>query len=144
MLDELTAADLYEILRNPNNPIITSKKRDFRAYGIDIRFEDQALRLLAEQAALEKTGARGLVSVIERVLIQFEKRLPSTEIKEFVVTPEVVAQAPEELESLLANPGAEVKERFQTAASPGAGDPEGIHLAPGKRAGGPLSSAPDR
>ena len=94
VLEELTAADLYDILHNPNNPIITSKKRDFWAYGIDIKFEDEALRLLADQAAQEKTGARGLVSVIERVLIQFEKRLPSTDIKELVVTPEVVQPAP--------------------------------------------------
>ena len=90
VLEELTANDLYEILQNPNNPIITSKKRGFRAYGIDITFEDQALRKLAEQAALEKTGARGLVSVIERVLIQFEKRLPSTQVENLVVTPELV------------------------------------------------------
>ena len=90
VLEELTAQDLYDILANPNNPIITSKKRDFRAYGIDIKFEDEALKLLADKAALEKTGARGIVSVIERVLIQFEKRLPTTEIKELVVTPEVV------------------------------------------------------
>ena len=98
VLEELTASDLYDILHNPNNPIITSKKRDFWAYGINIKFEDEALRLLAEQAAQERTGARGLVSVIERVLIEFEKRLPSTEIKEFVVTPEVVRQPQEELE----------------------------------------------
>ncbi|OGP72742.1 MAG: ATPase, partial [Deltaproteobacteria bacterium RBG_13_58_19] len=104
ILDELTADDLYEILINPNNPIITSKKRDFRAYGIDIKFEDEALRLLAEQAAQEKTGARGLVSVIERVLIQFEKRLPSTDIKELVVTPAVVQHAREELAKHLAHP----------------------------------------
>ncbi len=104
VLDELTAQDLYEILRNPNNPIITSKKRDFRAYGINIRFEDQALKLLADMAAVEKTGARGLVSVIERVLIQFEKRLPSTEIQELVVTPEVVQHPQEELARLLAQP----------------------------------------
>ena len=90
VLDELTADDLYDILQNPNNPIITSKKRDFRAYGIDITFEDEALKMLAAQAAIEKTGARGLVSVIERVLIQFEKRLPSTEVKHVVVTPELV------------------------------------------------------
>jgi ATP-dependent Clp protease ATP-binding subunit ClpX len=43
--------------------------------------------MLADRAAQEKTGARGLVSVIERVLIQFEKRLPSTDIRELVVTP---------------------------------------------------------
>ncbi|MGO8763038.1 MAG: AAA family ATPase [Desulfobaccales bacterium] len=104
VLDELTADDLYDILQNPNNPIITSKKRDFRAYGIDITFEDEALKMLAAQAAIEKTGARGLVSVIERVLIQFEKRLPSTEVKHVVVTPELVQYPGEELERLLAHP----------------------------------------
>ena len=105
VLQELTADDLYEILLNPNNPIITSKRRDFAAYGIDIKFEDEALRLVAERGAQERTGARGLVSVIERVLIQFEKRLPSTDIRELVVTPEMVTQPQEELDRLLADPG---------------------------------------
>ncbi|HEX9882572.1 MAG TPA: AAA family ATPase, partial [Desulfobaccales bacterium] len=117
VLDELTADDLYEILRNPNNPIITSKKRDFLAYGIDVKFEDAALRKLADRAALEKTGARGLVSVIERVLIQYEKRLPSTGIKELVVTPEVVTHSQEELQKLLAQPDSpDFKARFREAS----------------------------
>jgi ATP-dependent Clp protease ATP-binding subunit ClpX len=117
VLEELTATDLYDILQNPNNPIITSKKRDFRAYGIDITFEDEALRILAEKAALEKTGARGLVSVIERALIQFEKRLPSTQVKELVVTPELVENPDAELERLLANPeDPDLKTRFNQAA----------------------------
>jgi len=117
VLHELSADDLYEILVNPNNPIITSKKRDFAAYGVDIKFEDEALRLLAERAAAEKTGARGLVSVIERVLIQFEKRLPSTTITELVVTPEVVTQAEEELARLLTDPEDPARrERFRQAS----------------------------
>jgi ATP-dependent Clp protease ATP-binding subunit ClpX len=117
ILDELTADDLYEILINPNNPIINSKKRDFRAYGIDIKFEDKALRLLADQAAQQKTGARGLVSVIERVLIQFEKRLPSTNLIEFVVTPEVVEHPEEELRRLLDHPDdPELHGRFEQAS----------------------------
>mgnify|MGYP005849382447 FL=1 len=116
VLHELSADDLYEILLNPNNPIITSKRRDFGAYGIDIKFEDKALRLLAERAALEKTGARGLVSVIERVLINFEKRLPSTDIRELVVTPEMVTQPQEELDRLLQHPDDPARlERFQQA-----------------------------
>jgi endopeptidase Clp ATP-binding regulatory subunit ClpX len=116
VLEELTATDLYDILQNPNNPIITSKKRDFRAYGIDITFEDEALKILAEQAALEKTGARGLVSVIERALIQFEKRLPSTHVKEVVVTPELVENPDAELERLLANPeDPDLKTKFRQA-----------------------------
>ena len=116
VLQELTADDLYEILLNPNNPIITSKRRDFAAYGIDIKFEDEALRLVAERGAQERTGARGLVSVIERVLIQFEKRLPSTDIRELVVTPEMVTQPQAELDRLLADPGdPSRRERFAQA-----------------------------
>ena len=116
VLEELSADDLYEILLNPNNPIITSKRRDFAAYGIDIKFEDDALRLLADRAAQEKTGARGLVSVIERVLIQFEKRLPSTDIRELVVTPEMVTQAQEELDRLLSHPDDPAqRERYERA-----------------------------
>lgn len=118
VLEELTADDLYEILKNPNNPIIISKKRDFRAYGIEIKFEDEALRLLAVRAAQERTGARGLVSVIEKALIQFEKRLPSTDIKEFLVTPEVVENPEKELARLLAEPdNPELQARFEAAAA---------------------------
>jgi endopeptidase Clp ATP-binding regulatory subunit ClpX len=118
VLEELTADDLYEILKNPNNPIIISKKRDFRAYDIDIKFEDEALRMLAERAAVERTGARGLVSVIEKALIQFEKRLPSTEIREFLVTPEVVANPIQELARLLADPdNPELAARIKAAAA---------------------------
>jgi ATP-dependent Clp protease ATP-binding subunit ClpX len=104
VFDELTEGDLAEILKNPNNPIIISKRLDFRAYGIDIKFEEAALRKIAQIAAQEKTGARGLVSAIEKVLIPFEKKLPSTEIKTFLVTPEVVQNPEEELASLLRDP----------------------------------------
>ena len=70
--------DLYKILRNPKSPIIIGKKRDFKAYGIDLQFEDEALRRIAENACQERTGARGLVSAVERVLMKFEHTLPST------------------------------------------------------------------
>jgi ATP-dependent Clp protease ATP-binding subunit ClpX len=100
VFDELTRDDLVEILKNPNNPIIMSKRQDFRAYGIDIKFEDEALEKIAEMAAREKTGARGLVSAIEKVLIPFEKHLPSTPIKRLVVTAQVVMNPEEELTAL--------------------------------------------
>ncbi|HDM78346.1 MAG TPA: AAA family ATPase [Deltaproteobacteria bacterium] len=104
VLEPLSEDDLYEILKNPNNPIINGKKEDFRSYGIDIYFEDEALKLLAQLAYKEKTGARGLVSVIERVLLPYEKKLPSTDIQFLVVTPEVVKDPEGELERLLADP----------------------------------------
>jgi len=104
VLDELTKDDFVEILKNPNNPIIVSKRQDFRSYGIDIKFQDEALIKIAEIAAEEKTGARGLVSAIEKVLIPFEKHLPSTDIKRLLVTPELVDNPEETLKSILENP----------------------------------------
>ena len=116
VLEELTQDDLYQILRNPNNPIIRSKKRDFKSYGINILFEEEALHLLAKNACEEKTGARGLVSVVERALIKFEKKLPSTAIKQLLVTPEVVLNPAKELDRLLAHPdNPEIRTRFQSA-----------------------------
>ncbi len=116
VLDELTRDDLVEILKNPNTPVVLSKRIDFRAYGIDIEFEDEALEMIADIAAEQKTGARGLVNAMEKVLILFEKKLPSTEIKKFVVTPEVVKDPKRELDRLLKDPEqGEFLERFNKA-----------------------------
>jgi len=116
VFDELTKDDLVEILNNPNNPILISKRLDFRAYGIEIKFEEESLEKIAEMAALEKTGARGLVSAIENVLIPFEKKLPSTRLKKILVTPEVVENPETQLELLLKNPDdPEMSKRFERA-----------------------------
>ena len=116
VFDELTKDDLVEILKNPNNPILISKRLDFRAYGIEIRFEEESLKKIAEMAALEKTGARGLVSAIENVLIPFEKKLPSTRLKKILVTPELVENPETQLKLLLKNPDdPEMSKRFERA-----------------------------
>ncbi len=104
IFEKLEIEDLYAILKNPNNPIILGKKKDFKSYGIDIQFEEDALYELAVKAYEERTGARGLVSAVERVLLKFEKKLPSTNIRQFVVTREVVQNPEQELERLLEDP----------------------------------------
>jgi len=117
VFDELTKEDLVEILGNPNNPIILSKRQDFRAYDIDIKFEEEALVKIAEMAAKEKTGARGLVSAFEKVLIPFEKHLPSTNIKRLLVTPELVDNPEAELKALKeSHNDPERLERFERGA----------------------------
>jgi len=90
VFERLTEDDLFEILQNPNNPIILGKKLDFAAYGIDIKFSEDALRTLARDAFDENTGARGLVSAVENALLHFEKKLPSTNVTRFPVTIEVI------------------------------------------------------
>ncbi len=104
VLEPLEVEDLHQILKNPNNPIINGKKEDFRSYGIDIQFEDEALRMLAERAYPENTGARGLVSVLERVILPFEKKLPSSPIRHLAISTGVVENSGEELERLLKDP----------------------------------------
>ncbi|MBW2039045.1 MAG: AAA family ATPase [Deltaproteobacteria bacterium] len=101
---QLEAEDLYNILKNPNSPIITSKKNDFRSYGIDLQIEDEALWKMAQMAYQERTGARGLISAIEKVLLKFERKLPSTDIKELVVTKEMAEDTEGELQKILKNP----------------------------------------
>ena len=118
VFEKLEVDDLYAILKNPNNPIILGKKKDFKSYGIDIEFEDEALYELAVKAYEEKTGARGLVSAVEKVLIKFEKRLPSTDIRKFVVTRAVVENPERELERLLQDPSnPEMLEKFEALLS---------------------------
>src|SRR4030042_961743 len=43
VFEKLEVEDLYTILKNPNNPIVLGKKKDFKSYGIDIQFEDESL-----------------------------------------------------------------------------------------------------
>jgi len=114
VFEKLEVDDLYAILKNPNNPITLGKKKDFKSYGIDIEFDDEALYELAVRAYEEKTGARGLVSAVEKILIKFEKRLPSTDIRKFVVTRAVVEDPGRELERLLRDPSnPEMLEKFE-------------------------------
>ena len=114
VFEHLEVEDLYKILRNPKSPIIIGKKRDFKAYGIDLQFEEEALHRIAENAFEERTGARGLVSAVEKVLLKFEHILPSRAIHHLVVTRGMVDDPPRELEKVLGNPGdAEREALFQ-------------------------------
>ena len=118
VFEKLEIEDLHAILKNPNNPIVLGKKKDFKSYGIDIQFEDESLYELAVKAYEEKIGARGLVSAVEKVLIKFEKRLPSTDIRKFVVTREVVENPRRELDRLLQDPShPEMLEKFDALLS---------------------------
>jgi endopeptidase Clp ATP-binding regulatory subunit ClpX len=105
VFDHLGQEDLYQILKNPNNPIILGKKLDFAAYGIEVKFADAFLRRMAELAFAENTGARGLVSVIEKALLDFERSLPSSAVKQFPVTEEVLSDPQGLLQRMVAAPG---------------------------------------
>jgi len=117
VFEQLIEDDLFEILKNPNNPIILGKKLDFAAYDIDIKFNDQALWMFAKDAFKENTGARGLVSAVERVLLPFEKKLPSTAMEIFPATHSVISNPEKSIEEFVASPnGQNMKEAFEKLA----------------------------
>lgn len=102
-LEQLTEEDLTAILMNVNCALLIAKRQDFMVYGIKLAFGDEALAAIARLAVLQNTGARGLVSVVENVLLPFEKKLPSTNIKFLTLTADMVENPQKELQNLLNN-----------------------------------------
>jgi endopeptidase Clp ATP-binding regulatory subunit ClpX len=104
VLNELSEEDLYKILKSSEDSIVKQYVADFKSYGIEAIFSDDALKAIAHKAALEKTGARGLFTVCEKVLRDFKYELPSTGIKRFVITPSLIDDPSLELQRMLKNP----------------------------------------
>jgi hypothetical protein len=98
----LTVDDLFTILKSSEGSIIRQYEQSFAAYGIEVLFRDDGLRRIAELAGEETTGARGLMTVCERVFRDFKFELPSTLVRRFVVTRELVDAPAVELQKLLA------------------------------------------
>lgn len=101
---ELSAEDLFEILRYSEGSIIKQYIESFASYGIDVIFTDEALREIAGEAGLEKTGARGLLTVTERALRQFKYELPSSPVRRFAVGAELIRNPAGEIERVLRHP----------------------------------------
>jgi len=111
-LDELTEEGLFGILKNPNSAVIMGKKRDFASYGIELTFDDEALRLIARRAHKQGTGARGLVGVAEDILMPFERSLPSTGARRLTVDAALVEDPEEKLKEVLPQVIAEAFSRW--------------------------------
>ena len=90
-LDELTVDDLVRILVEPKNSIIKQYQKLFEMEGVELKFTEKALRVVAEEAIKRKTGARGLRSIIEEVMVDVMYEIPSLpDVKECIVTEEVI------------------------------------------------------
>ena len=99
---QLQVDDLFHILKTSEGSIIKQYEQDFAAYGIEALFQDDGLRRVAELAGDEQTGARGLMTVCERMLRPLKFELPSTPVKRFVVTKKLVEDPAGEMKTLLA------------------------------------------
>ncbi len=101
--DELTRDDLFHILKNSEGSIIRQYEDAFQAYGIDAIFTDDAMGEIAGAAVKEKTGARALMTVCERVFRDYKFELPSTDVKVLPITADLVREPQIWLEKILAD-----------------------------------------
>ena len=99
--NELVVDDLFHILKHSEGSIIRQYENAFRAYGITVLFSKIGLRRIAEKAIEQKTGARALMTVCEKVLRDYKFELPSTGVNEFVVTAAVVDTPDVELKRII-------------------------------------------
>jgi ATP-dependent Clp protease ATP-binding subunit ClpX len=88
---QLSHEDLVAILTEPRNALVKQFHRFFHFDGIELVFSDDALVAIAERALERETGARGLRSIIEEVLLEVQFELPSRrDVKKCVVTRETI------------------------------------------------------
>lgn len=75
-VEELSADDLINVLTKPKNALVKQYQKLFSLDGVELEFDDDALHAVAEKALENKTGARGLRSVLERVMLDIMYELP--------------------------------------------------------------------
>ena len=90
-LATLTEDELMHVLTEPKNSLVKQYHKLFEMEGAELEFTDTALREIAKIARAKETGARGLRSVIERVMFDIMYELPEQESgRRYVITPEVI------------------------------------------------------
>jgi ATP-dependent Clp protease ATP-binding subunit ClpX len=90
-LEDLDEASLKKILTDPKNALVKQYQRLFEMENIELTFADEALGAVARRAIERKTGARGLRSILESILLETMFDLPGLEgVEEVVISREVV------------------------------------------------------
>jgi ATP-dependent Clp protease ATP-binding subunit ClpX len=100
-LSELDEEALVKILTEPKNALIKQYQRKFEFDNIRLKFTDDAIKAIAKKAFERKVGARGLMMILEEVLLESMYVLPSQKkVKELVITKEMIERKAAPLEVL--------------------------------------------
>jgi ATP-dependent Clp protease ATP-binding subunit ClpX len=93
-LAELEEEELMRVLQEPKNAIIKQYKKMFELEGVELEFTENALRAIASKAIQLKTGARGLRSILESIMLDIMYQLPSIckQIKKCIINRAVVEE----------------------------------------------------
>lgn len=88
-LDLLDEEALVRILTEPRNAIVKQYKKLFELDGVELEFEEEAIRVIAKRSLERKTGARGLRAIMESVMMDSMYKVPSdTQILKCIITKE--------------------------------------------------------
>ena len=90
-IDELSESDLIRVLTEPKNAIVKQYKKLFELEGVELEFKKEALQEIAKKAIKRKTGARGLRSIVEDLLLETMFEIPSDkDIKKVIIPKDTV------------------------------------------------------
>ena len=117
-LDDLDEPALMRILTEPKNALVRQYQRLFEMEDVQLTFAEEALRTISKKAIDRKTGARGLRSIMEGILLDTMFELPSLRgVEEVVISSEVVEGQGPSVADLLRPPGGTRLERLRLAPS---------------------------
>ena len=113
-LDALVEEDLVRILTEPKNALVRQYRKFFEIDKVELEFLPEALTAIAKKAIARKTGARGLRSIIESVMMNVMFDIPSrSDVSKCIVTREVIEASSEPI--LILNDKKEKKTKEETA-----------------------------
>lgn len=93
-LDELNAEDLIRILKEPKNALTKQYKKLFEIDGVDLSFDDESLMAIAKKAIEKNTGARGLRTILEQLMVDVMFEIPDMEdVQKCVVTEDSIVKS---------------------------------------------------
>ena len=116
VLDPLDEDTLKNILTEPKNALLKQYQCLLNMDGVELKFDKEAVDLIAQEALKRKTGARALRSIVEEIMMDLMFALPAQEdIKEFTVTADMVKKKKEGVAELIKLPTKKVEEATEVA-----------------------------
>ena len=119
VLDPLEESTLKNILTQPKNALLKQYQCLLGMDGVELKFDSEAVDLIAAEAIKRKTGARALRSIVEEIMMDIMYALPSQEdVKEFTVTADMVKKKNEGVAELIQLPTKKEEETSEPQIKP--------------------------
>jgi ATP-dependent Clp protease ATP-binding subunit ClpX len=106
IMDDLGVDDLKKVLTEPKNSLVRQYEKLFKFEKVKLTFTEEALAAIAVKASTRKAGARGLRTILEKVMLDVMFDIPSEDnIREVVITEEVINEGSDPVRELIRDYG---------------------------------------